>query len=130
MEIWPPHTILNAIQMLLSHPLVLVEGVLSNLFEKASWIYVLISEGRTVRFGIVWELIKWTLLALLIFGLIIYICIDTVKRVMFAELEKKNLVRILKDIIFILLVLFTYYVILSVGLYLFFSVILPISREL
>jgi hypothetical protein len=128
--IWPPDTILKAISTLLSYPIVLTHSILTNLYKEASLLQRIISAGREVTVGMVWDLTKWILLALLIFGLIIFIGIDTVRRVIFAELEKKSLRAFFSDALFTLLILLIYYLIICIALYLFFTVILPVARSL
>ena len=128
--IWPPDTILNAISTLLSYPIVLIHSILANLYQEAALLQRLISAGREVTVGMVWDLTKWVLLALLIFALIFFIGIDTLRRVIFAELEKKSLRAVFSDALLTLLVLLIYYLIICIALHLFFTVILPVARSL
>ena len=113
-----------------SRPILLVHSILINLNRKASLIYEVMSAGREVTVGMAWDLAKWVLLALLIFGLIIFIGIDTARRVVSAELVKKSLRAVLSDALLTLLVLLFYYLMICVALHLFFTVILPVARSL
>jgi hypothetical protein len=114
---------------ILSYPVELIQSVLTNIYKEYSLIYTVFSKGGAVSAGMIWALMKWVILALFIFGTIMLICIDTVKRVMFAEREK-NLATFFKDAIVAGITLFLYYTIVAMGLYVVFEVVLPIARIL
>ena len=124
--IWPPDNILKAISALLSYPIILIHSILIGIYKEACLIQRLISAGREVRVGTLWDLIKWVLLALFIFGLIIFIVMDAVRRVSSAERERKSLSTFFSNALLTLLALFIYYLIICIALHLFFTVFLPI----
>ena len=126
----PLQSIFEAIATFLLHPLVLVHAVLINISQEASFFADLVLAGREITLPRVWVLARWSLLALFIFGLMVFLCIDTVKRVMFAESKQRNLKVLLSDIILTLLTLFVYYFMISIALFVFFNIVLPIYTTL
>lgn len=126
----PLQSIFEAISKFLLYPLVLVQAVLLNVRHEGSFLADLVFAGREITLPRVWVLGKWVLLALFIFGLMVFLCIDTVRRVMFAESKQRNLKVLLSDIILILLTLFVYYCMVAIALFVFFNVVLPIYQAL
>jgi phosphatidylglycerophosphatase A len=78
----------------------------------------------------VFSLLKWSALVLLILGICLFLVVDTVKRVMFAEAKERSSRTVMMDVLAVGLVLFLYYVVVSGALLLFFNVLLPVAESL
>ncbi len=79
--------------------------------------------------GMAWALAKWVFLALFIFGLTVFLFVDTFRRVMFTG-RSQGVGAFFSNSMVIILTLFIYYIIFSIVLYLFFAVFIPIARIL
>lgn len=123
-------TLSLALGKLLSPPITLLHSILKNIDQEIFLIQKLYSSGRGISLGRVFSLLKWSALVLFIFGICLFLILDTIKRVMFAEKKERSPVAVLMDVMAVGLVLFLYYSIVSIALLLFFNVAFPIMKSL
>jgi hypothetical protein len=115
---------------LLSPPIVLLKSILKNIDQEVYLVQKLHSSGQGINLGRVFSLLKWSALVLLILGICLFLVVDTVKRVMFAEAKERSSRTVMMDVLAVGLVLFLYYVVVSGALLLFFNVLLPVAESL
>jgi hypothetical protein len=120
----------NALATVLSFPIIMLQPVLLGISEKYSLIQEITAGGGAVSAGMKWSLAREVLLIIFILGVIALLCVDTVRRVMFAARKGKKFKIYCFNGIITLITLFIYYFIISIGLYVFMNVLLPICREL
>jgi hypothetical protein len=126
MIVWP--LILNPIIKFLLFPITLFQFVLAHLLEQYTWLSVTLATDSMLTVAMLWKFGRWLLLALIISGLVIFIVIDTARRILLAGPGKKTWLGIISDFLIYLLVLFLYYIIITLVLYLFFNFVLPLAR--
>ncbi len=119
-----------ALGKLLSPPISLLYSILKNIDREMSLIQKVYSAGQGVSPGRVFSLLKWIALIVFILGIFLFLMVDTVKRVMFAEKKKRSPMALVLDVMAVGLVLFFYYAIVSIALLLLFNVAFPIMRSL
>lgn len=115
---------------LLSPPISLLSSILKNIDQEISLIQRLYASSQGISFARVFSLIKWGALILFILGLCLFLIVDTVKRVMFAERKERGPGAFLVDVTVVGLVLFFYYLVVSIALLLLFNVAFPIMKSL
>ncbi|MFH1347779.1 MAG: hypothetical protein ABIH22_03720 [Candidatus Margulisiibacteriota bacterium] len=127
MRLYQLSLIWEAIQIVLSYPLDIVGTILTNISREYLYMARVISGGGKISLGLIWDVLKWGLLFVLILGAALFVCIGTIRRVLSSERQKRNY---FFDAVIIVLTLFVYYALLSIGLYVFSNVIVPIYLEL
>lgn len=130
MRFRPLELILDAVLKILSYPVLLFCSICEKISWEISLIQTIMAAGQELSWGRVSSLSKSVCLALLLLGVAIFLVIDTIRRVMFAEAKEKRARSLLFDILAVLLIIFLYYLLISLVLYFFFSVILPIYQVL
>jgi hypothetical protein len=120
----------KALVTILSLPILMLQPILAGISERYSLIQEITAGGGTVSTGMRWMLVREVLLIVFIFVVIGLLCMDTIRRVMFIERKGKNFKSYCYDGIMVLITLFAYYFIISIGLFVFMNILLPICREL
>ena len=123
-------SLLSGLIEFLSIPIIAVQAILTNIWSRADFILGLAAAGRSISVARVFDLIKWGFLALFIFALAAFICVDTFRRIFIADIGRKRAVSVLFDLVLTFLALLFYYLVLALALNLFFNLVLPIQRVL
>jgi hypothetical protein len=119
-----------ALGKLLSPPVIFFSSILKNIDQEVFLIQRLYSSGQGINLGRVFGLLKWCALALFILGICLFLIVDTVRRVMFAEKKQRGPTAILLDVMAVGLVLFLYYSVVSIALLFLFNVAVPVMQSL
>ena len=78
-------TLSIALGKLLSPPIILFYSILKNIDQEIFLIQRLYSSGQGISLGRLFSLLRWSALVLFIFGICLFLIVDTMRRVMFAE---------------------------------------------
>jgi|GEM_PF-1552080 len=123
-------TLSIALGKLLSPPIILFYSILKNIDQEIFLIQRLYSSGQGISLGRLFSLLRWSALVLFIFGICLFLIVDTMRRVMFAEKKERSPMAVLLDVMAVGLVLFLYYSVVSIALLLLFNVAFPIMKSL
>jgi hypothetical protein len=114
----------------IAYPITFSNSVLANItleWLKLNEIYL---GGGTVKVNMLWPLIKWSIFLLAIAALVIFILIDTCRRVFYVQEKTMTVGRLLSNLIVLALVLGLYYLLAAGALYVFFNLLLPLYQSI
>ena len=117
----------STVKTVLSYPLYLLRDILVGIAREYSYVTTVLFSGRSLSLIMIWGLLKACLLFIFIAAALFLLIKVTIKGVLSSGRKRKSF---LVEIILIVLTLFVYYAIFSIGLYVFLNVIIPIYLEL
>ena len=118
----------HAIIEVLSYPWAMVQGILNNILLEFKYIDRVVSAGRWVSLGMVWNQLKWVLLLLVLVAAVYWVVSATILGVFNTERQKQR--GLLFEFGIVVQSLFIYYALIAIGLYVLFNLIIPIALEL
>ena len=128
MKLYGLEAIFNAVLDVLSYPWAMVSGILNKITLEFHYIDRVVSAGKWVSLGMVWNQLKWILLLLAIIAAVYWVVSTTVLGVFNTERQKQR--GLLFEFGVVSLSLFVYYALIAIGLYALFNLIIPIALDL
>ena len=128
MELYGFDKIWNAITEVLSYPWAMVQGILNNIYLEYRYIDRVVSAGRMVSIGMIWDQLKWVLLLLVVIVAAYWLVSVTITGVFNSERQKQR--GLIFEICVVIFSMFVYYSLIAIGLYVLFNVIIPIALVL
>lgn len=114
----------------IGYPISFYNSILATIVLEWSKLNDIYLSGGTVKVVMLWPMLKWLIFLVVISGLVIFIFIDSCRRVFYIEDKKRTIGRLLSDLIVLALVLLLYYLFFAAALYLFFNFLIPLYRSI